>query len=176
MSGKLFLLGLLILAGGIVTVLIGNSVRKHDQLLKSWPTVQGRILSSSIVRTSRARVRMGPTLGGGSPEPTYIVDPVWALAVDFRYSVNGVEYIGHNPTSSLLVEKIQSAGTAASREMHSIAEHLPAGSDVAVHYNPRNPGQGYVTFIDDPQKAKLFRVGWICFGIGLVLAIGSRFL
>src|SRR5215472_9202677 len=77
MAGKILLLGLLIVLGGIISVAIGISARSSDQLLKKWPTVRGTILSSSIIRTTRARLRVGATRGGASPDPSYAVDPVW---------------------------------------------------------------------------------------------------
>jgi hypothetical protein len=176
MASKVLLMGLLILLGGIVSIVIGNSVRRSDQLLQKWPTVQGTILSSSIIRTTRARLRVGATRGGASPNPTYAIEPVWRLDVDYRYTVGGVEYIGHDATPSLLVEKIQSTDSVASPQMQSIAAKLAAGSGIAVHYNPRNPKQAYLAYIDNPTRVGLFRVGWICIVIGLVMSIGSRFL
>jgi hypothetical protein len=176
MAGKVLLMGLLILAGGIVSIVIGYSARSRDQLLKKWPTVQGTILNSSIVRTTRARLRVGATRGVASPNPGYTEDAVWALEVDYRYTTGGVEYIGHDATSSLLVEKIRNANTPASQQMQSIAAGLPAGSETAVHYNPGNPQQAYLVYIDTPQRAGLFRVGWLCLVIGLAVAVVSRFL
>jgi len=176
MAGKVLLLGLLIVLGGIMSVAIGISARSSDQLLKKWPTVRGTILSSSIIRTTRARLRVGATRGGASPDPSYAVDPVWALAVDFRYTVGGAEYIGHDATSSLMVERIQSLDSSASPQMQSIAARLTAGLETAVHYNPGNPKQAYLTYIDNPQREGLFRVGWFCIVIGFLISIGSRFL
>jgi len=101
---------------------------------------------------------------------------VGALAVDFRYTVGGAEYIGHDATSSLMVERIQSLDSSASPQMQSIAARLTAGLETAVHYNPGNPKQAYLTYIDNPQREGLFRVGWFCIVIGFLISIGSRFL
>jgi hypothetical protein len=176
MAGKVFLMGLLILGGGIVSIVIGYSARSRDQLLKKWPAVQGTILSSAIVRTTRARLRVGATRGVAAPNPGYTEDQVWALDVVYRYKVGGVECIGHDATSSVLVEKITKTNIAASPRMQSIAAQLPAGSEMAVHYNPGNPQQAYLVYIDTPQRAGLFGVGWLCFVIGLAVTIVSRFL
>jgi hypothetical protein len=74
-----------------------------------------------------------------------------------------------------MVEKIQSTDTTASPQMQSIAAKFTAGSEIAVHYNPGNPKQAYLTYIDNPQRAGLFRVGWLCIVIGLLISVGSRF-
>lgn len=176
MGGKVLVLGLLMVGGGIVSIALGYSVQRRDQVLKSWPSAPGTIVSSSIIRTTQARLRVPATRGGASPDPTYRRDLVWALAVQYQYSVGGKVYIGYDATSSLLVENIHSTGNPPSPRMQSLATQLVAGSHTAVHYNPDAPEQSYLAYIDAPGKARSFRIGGFCVVAGLLVAAAGRVL
>jgi len=162
--------------GGVVSILLGYSVQGHDQVLENWPSVLGMVASCSIVKTTQARLRVPATHGGASPEPTYREDPVWAISVEYHYSVGGKPYTGREATSALLVENIRGNGSAPSSRMQSLAAQFPPGSQAEVHYDPADPGRSYLVPIGDPGKARLFRTGGICVIAGLLVAAGSRLI
>jgi len=145
-------------------------------MLRKWPSLQGTVVSCTIVKTTQARVRVPATRGGASPEPTYREDPVWAIAAEYLYSVDGRMYTGHEATSALLLEKIRGNESAPSSRMQSLAEQFRPGTKAAVHYDPADHGRSYLVPVDDPGKARPFRTGGICVIAGLLVATGSRLL
>jgi hypothetical protein len=176
MGGKLLLIGLLIIGGGVVSLALGYSAQRRDNALRKWPSVQGTVGACSIVKTTEARLRVPVTTGGASPDPSYRLDRVWAISVEYHYPINGKTYGGREATSSLLLENIRGNESAPSPRMQALAARITPGSEMDVHYNPSDPHQSYLIFIDDPGKPRLFRTGVFCVALGILVAAGSRFL
>ena len=170
------ILGLLMVSGGAVSIALGYSVQRRDQVLKNWPSVPGTVVSCSIVKTTQARLRVPATRGGASPEPTYRQDPVWAIVVEYHYSVDGKMHTGHEATSALLLENVRGNESAPSDRMRSLAARISPEAHADVHYDSVDPHQSYLIYIDDPGKARLFQTGGICMIGGILVAGCSKLL
>jgi hypothetical protein len=176
MAGKLLVLGLVILLGGVVCLALGYSVQRKDGGLKAWPLVAGKVVSCSVVRTTVDRLHMPITRASTPPDPKYSHDPVWAIAVEYQYTAGGRQHSGYEATSAPLYEEIARDGGGPSERLQSLAAQLTPGAQHDIHCDPADPHRSYAIYIDDPGKAPLYRAGAICSTIGLLLVVGSRML
>jgi hypothetical protein len=91
-------------------LILGNASR-------IWPSVEGRIVESRVVRTSGGK--------GGT---------TWQPVVRFEYSVAGVSY-----SSSRIAFHMKGGTTALASA--STADRYPMGATVRVYYDPATPGR-----------------------------------
>ena len=103
---------------GIVLLLMFFGARRMTKIATDWPFVRGKIVSSGT------EVYRGP--GRGTARTLY------APAVEFSYTVNGIEYHGNR-----IKVGVEVSGSQAYAE--KIAARYPAESEVEVHYDPKNP-------------------------------------
>lgn len=105
---------------GLVAIMVGFGVFywkvddfKQAYASSSWPTVQGRIIHSEMVRIRRP----GETVSDAD--------------ITYSYMVNGRQYSGY------LVSIPEYQGDA--RSMSKIVKRYPEGNTVTVYYDPDNP-------------------------------------
>ena len=119
---------------GLVAVLVVGFSILRGQKSRSWPSVAGSILSSSIsVHES--------TDEDGSTTTNYGVDLL------YRYSVSGQEFQGTRRT-------FIDVHTSSRSRAEKILAKYPQGSSVTVHYDPQKPstcvlepGVGWVSYL-----------------------------
>jgi hypothetical protein len=173
MGEKLVFLGLFIVFGGALAAAFSFSAYRSDLALKGWPAVQGTLLSSKLAQTTEARRRQPNR--NGAPQPALDVDlvPVWAMDVEYGYTVDAVGYQGTRATSRHWVEDL-STHPAPSPQLQGLAAALNTGAATLIHYDPANPAQSYIKYERSPETMSNFRLGVVLAVIGLgVAAIGK---
>ena len=174
MGSRLLVVGLVMIVCGAVCLALGYSAQRRDGVLKSWPSVAGKVISCSVVRTVQDRLHSSVTRASTPPDPKYSHDPVWAIATEYEYSARGKPLRGYEATSALLVEDIIDRASAPGARMQSLAAQLAPGTELNIHYNPADPRQSYAIYIDTPGKERLYRAGGICAAIGLLLSAVAK--
>ena len=104
---------------GLVLLLMFFGARHMTKIATNWPYVRGKIVSSGTesYRDTDSRDR---------------TTTFYAPAVEFSYTVNGIEY-----RSNQIKVGVKVSGSQAYAE--KIAARYSAESEVEVHYDPKNP-------------------------------------
>ncbi len=166
MTDKILPLASIIAFGGAVSLAFGYAAHRREVAMKGWPTVQGMVVSSKIVQTLDARLRTPAYSRLAPSKPSYNISDVWAVDVEYKYTVNGTEYGGYRATSSRVVQKIDKKdGSQPGAELCALQSRFHAGSAAQVHYDPANPGESYLDYRESPENGSLFKTGF-----GLLLA------
>jgi hypothetical protein len=176
MGDKLLQLAFVIAVGGAGALAFGYAAYRRDMVLKQWPSTSATMVFSKIVRTTQARLRSHARDRQRATEPDYKIVDVWALDVQYQYVVNGRDLTGYRATANLLVEGIRKQDTGPGERLRALSAQLPPGAVVPVHYDPGDPSESYLLYIDSPGRATLFRTGAVLAAIGLAVALGSRLL
>jgi hypothetical protein len=176
MAGKLTLLGILVICGGLISLALGYMTHRQDAVLRKWPVVRGQVLSAQIVKTTQARLVLPARSTGSAPDPTYRKDLVWALAVEYQYTVEEKMFTGYRSTSSLLVEDIRMGILEPSEKLRALCSQILVEKERPVHYDPINPRESYLLYVDNPRKAQMHGTGWICVVIGLAMIAAAKFV
>ena len=155
-------------------LLLAYSAHRKDQERENWSRTTGMVTSSEVVRTTIARLRIPARSATPPPQPTYHEDPVWAIEVSYRYSAGGKDRIGHDATSRLIVEEIRGDASGPGAELAALAGRIPPGVEHDVYFDPGDPGESYLVYVDSPGKASLFRVGVVCLLVGAMVALGGK--
>lgn len=87
---------------------------------RAWPTVSGRVLNSSLIRTARRG-----TSGGGSYVPMIV----------YEYQVDGKVYRSNRYSFGSQI------GTGFSGIASRVVDQYPEGATIDVYYNPDNPSE-----------------------------------
>lgn len=128
---------------GLIFAIVGIVANRKAELSKSWPTVQGQVLTSTIVQHES-------TDSDGASSTSY--EPL----VEYRYSVIGSPLIG---------KKIAfGANQFTYNTAQKIISRYPPGAAVQVHYNPEKPSQSVLE-----TKASGGTV-FLVVGIGFIIA------
>jgi hypothetical protein len=114
---------------GIVVLWFFLAARRYSKQAFYWPAVRGKIVKSEV-ESYRDRV------GGVNGTMLTFYRPV----VEYVYQVRGRDYRANQIGVGITTEGSQSYAEA-------IAAKYPAGREVAVHYDPANPG---VAALDNP--------------------------
>lgn len=109
----------------LLLVWIQGSAEREARRAKSWPTTSGRIVSS---RVGSYEKRVG---GGGQTGKLY---RFYSAVVEYAYTVKDRQY--HSTQLSFGAQD----STTAKGPADAKAARYPEGSEVVVHYEPRNPG------------------------------------
>jgi hypothetical protein len=104
---------------GLVVLLFFIASYRRSRRAADWPLVRGKVLQSGS-----EQVRSNDS--DGRTRTTY------APVVEYRYSVNGVDYVSRQIKLGIVMSSSQSYAT-------KVAARYPKGSDVDVHYDPANP-------------------------------------
>jgi len=103
---------------GLLVLLFFLASWRRARQAADWPMVRGTVLSSGCEKIGYA--------ADGRRRNTY------APAVEYRYRVNDVDYVGRQIKLGVVVASSQSYA-------EKVAARYPEGSVVDVHYNPANP-------------------------------------
>ena len=140
-AGIFALMGLIFLAVGIWT---GN---RQYTILKSWPTVEAEV--------TKSEVRQHLDSGSGSSSSTVM----YQTFVEFRYTVNGKEYL--TPSDA-------GYSTSSYPQMKRLADKFPPGTRHAIKYNPIDPNDIY---FNAEYSFGFFLLPVVFGGVGLVFCI-----
>jgi hypothetical protein len=114
-------------AGGIVFViailaivaisiyLARRRAKRRNRAAQSWPTIEGKILTSKVLQNSDSESEPGD----------------YRASVTYSYTLNGKDYKGRRIGFLTFASTQQKAAAVAAR-------YLP-GASVMVHYDPANP-------------------------------------
>jgi hypothetical protein len=108
--------------GGVMVLALLWASRREAAQASAWPQIAGRIVSSSV---EHYRQRVGGARTG-------TLTTFYEAVVEYAYSVNGRDYHG-----TRLSFGARAAGSQAFAEAQ--AARYPEGSQVMVHYDPKNP-------------------------------------
>jgi hypothetical protein len=117
-KGVAILVGLVFAAVGVGVTAWGWSVLSNAKASVSWPSVGGRVISSSVERHTSSGSRGSSTTYGAEVQYDYTVDGT-------KYSADRVSFGDYSSSSP---------GHA-----RGIVNRYPAGSEVSVHYDPARP-------------------------------------
>ena len=151
MSGETISI-LALLGSGIYTVGASTFCFLRDKRAMNWPTVIGEVI------TSHARGKWDSSSGSdGGTEISYMYSP----EIIYSYTVDGRIYEGDRSHQF----KVSSSSRSWAEKS---ASKLPAGSEVEVFYNPRNPSNSML------RRAAL-KLPWfiLCSLLGACLIIGG---
>lgn len=132
---------------GAAAIIAGTIQLLAALRIRRWPVVRGRIEERSV----------GPSTTTGASRPGRYFEP----RVRYSYSVDGKPYTG---------QRISPA-KAAYDEGHArrVVDKLP--DEVDVHYNPRDPGDGYLRPTSLALALIVMLVGWL-----VVAASGAAYV
>ena len=111
--GQLLVCGLFSLAGLGLMLTAAFDLRKANRA-KTWPTAQGRILSSRLAEVSDSD------------------GIIYKAAVLYEYRVNGMDYRSD-------VWQVRAGSSSFTRAATKVVERYPAGATVTVYFNPEDP-------------------------------------
>lgn len=139
-SSVFILIGGAILYSGVKSLFEANAS-------KSWPTVQGKVISSSVDSKSSSK--------GGT---TYHAE------VLYEYRVGGETHSSNDVAYG-------SYGSSNPSHARSIVNKYPAGKEVTVHYSPSNPSKSVLEAGISGQAFFLpgFGAVFFCAGLGMFL-------
>jgi hypothetical protein len=164
--------GLLVAAGGVISLALGFAEQKKDLELSRWPAVAGQMEYCKIVESKNTRMRSSSQLSTARSDANLETVNVWTLEADYHYEINGKKYNGYRATSSSLAEQIDGSKSEPSKRLKSIMAQLKEGASVEVHHDPANPQESYVIYVPAPGIASLYKTGaaLLVIGAGIVIA------
>jgi hypothetical protein len=109
---------IILVIGLVVLIIFGRNILQ-GQKSRSWPTVSGTILQSSLEVHHQ-------TDDDGSTSTTY------GVMVSYQYSVSGQEFVGNRRTFS-------NVRTGSRRRAEALLARYPQGGQVDVFYDPQDP-------------------------------------
>lgn len=136
---------------------------QSEQDFRTWPSVQGRVITSSIDREYKYAVS-GSANGARSE--------YWVFQVSYSYEVNGHVYTGTRHSNHPILEST-AFNNQPSAELHSAAEKFHSGAVIPVYYAPRKPQSSYLQI--DFGGARLFSI-WAGICIAVAIVCFSAFL
>ena len=134
------------LCGGILFSIIGIWYLAQARQTLDWPSVEGKVLSSSVLARQSSRRQVGETSGGVSFYPR----------VRFEYSVAGVSYQGDQVS-------VGEVGRAFRTSAEAVSGKYRPGQGVTVFYDPLQPGRSVLE--PGVQGTTYF---WLGIGVGLI--------
>ncbi len=137
---------------GVLCLYLGLLKAKEGLEARHWPTAKGRIITSKVDEyRTRSRIRVARL----------------CLDIDYLYMVNGVIYEGHRVN----------VGWACFGSEASVKEKLaryPAGKEVMVHYDPKDPSRALLEPGLDWSIFLLWGVASMSIGVAWPLVRGRR--
>lgn len=127
----------LLLSLGAFLILI--TALRNDKRVRSWPTVSGTVVSSSIVDTTLGRA------AGARNRSTRT--PARILQVQYEYEVGSNRYTGtrfsnQNPPT----EFVRSSPDGPGAELQEALRRYSPGTAVEVHYSAARPEHAYLVY------------------------------
>lgn len=118
----LLVFGVILVIGGAFFGIIAFNRHKNAQAA-SWPEVTGRIISSQVTHDTRTQ-----TDSTGRETKTKVYEPRIRYSYDIGDMTYTCERVAYRNTHSPIKAKVQ-----------DIIDRYPAGAEVTVWYNPKNP-------------------------------------
>ncbi len=131
--------------------LIGSYGIYRASISKSWPTVQGIVISSKVDTTvihstrDRTRKEVRTHVSTKFNRKETVISSIYSAVITYKYQVNGVEYQSSNYTTTGAQE-----GTLTL--VQDLVSQLPVNTQLVVHYNPNNPSDALIVL----QQVDLF--------------------
>lgn len=142
---------------------------------KAWPTAQGTVRQSAVVRTTRAYY-MTPTVNRTNNDGYYENRPIWELDVRIDFQVNGVAYTCTRATPMDEVDLVADSPHGPSSRMQAWQAQLPVGAVLPVHYDPADPQESYALYSESPQIRSALNISLVLLLIGLALIAAPHVL
>ena len=162
-------LALVTISGGLASFVFAFTAHRRDVTLKRWTTVPGKIVSSSINKTTEAQFMSSSRLATPASGPNYKINIVWTVQVEYHYHVANTDYIGYRATSCHISEKVRTDVLEPGQSLKSILAQCSKDAQVQVHYNPTNPSESYLIYMASPGIRPLLRTGSFLIGAGLLM-------
>jgi hypothetical protein len=173
MHGRPFLVAVIVGLAGVALLGVGFASWKRDRNRLHWPTVPASLISATLVKTTKAEVRRAlHSPSRTARAETRLVD-VWAVDVDYRYSVDGREFRGSHATSSPVFEEIDPSQDAPGAELQALAREVKQLTPGAAHVNPRNPTESYLLFRPGLVTSALIW-GFVLTAVAVSTAVATR--
>jgi hypothetical protein len=151
------LLGLLIIVGGFIRLYSGVRKKEIIKESKNWPTVAGKIVSSSYLR----KKTYAEVAGGGWMKEYY-----YEVFIKYDYSISGTIFTSDN----ICFDKANIVNS--SEEAIKMVEKYPKDGNVTVYYKPGNPNQAILESRDE-SIINVYIQAIALLGFGIYLLIGS---
>jgi hypothetical protein len=176
MNPRVILLGVAVVVSGLTALAFGYAAHRQDMELRKWPSAAGRIMSSKIMRTTNARLKSSLHESNKQAKREYDLVDVWVFDVEYHYTFDGVDYIGSRATSCHFMEDIKKDDTGPGETLRTLETRYPANTAAAVRYNPADPSESYLSYLESPRKYSLFKAGGALLILGMVIAlVGKQF-
>ncbi len=130
----------------------GKEVLDNAKASEHWPSVEGKILSSRVVR---------PKGDDGAS--------LYAASVGYAYRVDGQEYFSSRVWFG---DGNQSSFSSGAKE---VVARYPQGKVVRVHYNPAKPKLAVLEPGAFFSSYLIYGIGLLFFGIGLLVLLWAAF-
>ena len=131
---------------GLIFVIIGLITRGRINAATKWPSVQGAVLKSEVADRST-------TIKTGEHRRTNV--ELYEPVVEYQYIVNGTTFTG---------KRLSFGSTRLHYEdAQAVAGRYPAGAQVPVYYNPKNPRDARLEVTSQGATAQL--ILGIIFGV-----------
>jgi len=174
MTDRVFLIGLFIATGGLITLGFALTAVLQVRSLEKWPTAEATIVSANIVKTTSARYLYPARNQLSINQSNEVVDDVWALTVEYRYQTDRTEHRGSRATSAPVLENLRLHPTGPSAELLNLLARVPPGAVVPVHVNPADPDDSYLLAVPDPGIPPLLKTGAALVVAGLVILLWTK--
>ena len=169
---KLIPFGFLCLLAAIGALAFHLYIRNVESSVKDWPTASAviRFLPKSFA-PGRHTLKEPLSLISTAPnrDPAYQNVDVWALDIDYAYTVNGEPYTGYSATSIDHVSIVRPGESSPSEDIVDLGNKLTAGETLSVHYNPNRPDESYLIYMESPGNKTILTTAWVLAAIGIVL-------
>ncbi|NNC88515.1 MAG: DUF3592 domain-containing protein [Akkermansiaceae bacterium] len=159
-GGKLTTLGVFLLIGGVVLIVSGIVAFARGDQAQDWNVVDGRIISSEVVRHTKVR---NDTFSGHEEASNR-----YRAEVVYEYTHDGRRFTGDRVSRSDPEYPLQS-------QAEEVVDRYPVGKDVEVHYDPGDPGTAVLEIGTNRSVGVQLGLGALCLGLGSLLAIAGRF-
>lgn len=130
---------------GLACLLFFFGIRHAAKKAMRWPVTQGEVVSSSIERIEKRE--------DGRNSVSY------SAAVEYRYTVNDVEYHSRQINLGMVTSGSESAAA-------KVIARYPKGSAVEVHYDPKNPNNAA---LENPTGYSWIVLGAAVFCLGIAV-------
>lgn len=146
-----FIIGIIFIAvGGCIAFFFGKPILDKAKASESWPSTQGTVLSSEVVRS---RDSDGDTM--------------YAADVVYSYSVNDQIY------ESSQIKIGPKSKSSSSSGAYKVRNKYPKGSTVTVYYDPNAPEEAALEAGVSFNSYIILMIGLVFFGVGCLIVLGK---
>lgn len=154
---------ILLLAGGGVYAVSGL-LAENINATRHWQRTEAVILASDIVQRP-LRTGYNDRLNRDATDNPGAYRPVWDIAVQYRYSVDGQVHVGTRLSNLVAISRDDARFHPPGADLARQADRFATGRTVPVHYDPAAPDRSFL-ILADPAWIDWLRWG----GVGAALA------